>query len=202
MLEVLSSQSTPLPNYINRYDAEEENECIFCYKLKQELDCTHQQLSSAKKIIQILQEERKSTLNLDTVSTGIDNSSIELNFEIVMAKSRWRKLTSNKGENENKTKTQQNQSIPTTVNKYATLVSLQVDQESSQNNSKISNSIVSRNKMKCSLITRKRKIIIIGDSHTRGMAAELRNCLGKGFEVNGTVMPLTSKPLPRQLRNK
>jgi capsular polysaccharide biosynthesis protein len=107
----------------------------------------------------------------------------------VLAKSRRKKLTSNKGENENKMKTQQNQSIPTTVNKYTTLISLQVDQELYQNNSKISNSIVSRNKMKCSPIARKRKIIITEDSHTRGMAAELGNCLGKGFEVNGTVMP-------------
>jgi hypothetical protein len=49
MAEVRSSRSTPLPNYINRYDVEEENECIFCYKLKEELHFIHQELSSAKK---------------------------------------------------------------------------------------------------------------------------------------------------------
>jgi hypothetical protein len=35
----------------------------------------------------------------------------------------------------------------------------------------------------------KSKIIIIGDSHTKGMAHEVKNSLGKDFEVSGTVMP-------------
>jgi hypothetical protein len=107
----------------------------------------------------------------------------------VTPKSGRDKLTSNKGEYNNIRKMQQNQSIPATVDKYATLASLQVNQEASQNRNKISNVISSGNKRKCSPITRKRKIIIIGDSHTRGMAVELRNCLGKDFEVNRTVMP-------------
>ena len=36
---------------------------------------------------------------------------------------------------------------------------------------------------------RKNKIIVIGDSHARGCAREIANCLGKEFEVSGTVMP-------------
>jgi hypothetical protein len=35
---------------------------------------------------------------------------------------------------------------------------------------------------------KKKKIIIIGDSHTRGCAREISNYLGKEFEVSGTVM--------------
>ena len=35
---------------------------------------------------------------------------------------------------------------------------------------------------------KKRKIIIIGDSHARGCAREISNYLGKEFEVSGTVM--------------
>jgi hypothetical protein len=38
--------------------------------------------------------------------------------------------------------------------------------------------------LRCCSIVKKRKIIIIGDSHTGGLAHELRNSLGKGFEVN------------------
>jgi hypothetical protein len=37
--------------------------------------------------------------------------------------------------------------------------------------------------------SKKKKIIIIGDSHARGFAREISNCLGKEFEVSGTVMP-------------
>ena len=36
---------------------------------------------------------------------------------------------------------------------------------------------------------KKKKIIVIGDSHARGCAREISNCLGKEFEVSGTVMP-------------
>jgi len=46
-----------------------------------------------------------------------------------------------------------------------------------------------RNKKKCPPNTRKRKIVIIGDSHARGYAAEISNGLGKDFDVTGTVMP-------------
>jgi hypothetical protein len=42
--------------------------------------------------------------------------------------------------------------------------------------------------LRCSLIVKKRKIIIIGDSHTRGWAQELKHSLGNGFEVNCRVM--------------
>jgi hypothetical protein len=38
-------------------------------------------------------------------------------------------------------------------------------------------------------IRKKRKLFILGDSRSRGMAAELRYSLGNDFEVNGTVMP-------------
>jgi hypothetical protein len=189
MAEVCNSRSTSLPNSINRCDAGEDNECIYCYKHKQELDLTLQEISSAKKIIQILQEERNDTPNLNAVSTGNDNSSLDLNFETVTAKCGRKKLTSNKGENNNIKKLQQNQYIPVAVIKYATLDSPQVDQESSQNQSRTSMAVLSRNKRKCPPNARKWKIIIIGDSHTRGMAAEIRNCLGKDFQVNGTVMP-------------
>jgi len=36
---------------------------------------------------------------------------------------------------------------------------------------------------------KKKKIIVIGDSHARGCARELSSYLGKDFEVSGTVMP-------------
>jgi hypothetical protein len=50
-----------------------------------------------------------------------------------MTKSRWKKSTSYKGKNKNIMKIQQNQSIPSTENKYATLASLQDEQQPSKN---------------------------------------------------------------------
>jgi hypothetical protein len=75
----------------------------------------------------------------------------------------------------------QTESILTTENKYAPLASLQAEQETSQKHTKIGNAIISKNKLRCSPILKKRKIIIIGDSHTRGLAHKLKNSLGKDF---------------------
>jgi hypothetical protein len=36
---------------------------------------------------------------------------------------------------------------------------------------------------------KKKKIVVLGDSHARGCARELASCLGNKFEVNGMVMP-------------
>jgi hypothetical protein len=90
-----------------------------------------------------------------------------------MTKSGRKKLTSNKSEDTKIMKMQLNKSTLIIENKYATLASLQADQETSQKNSKFSNTGITMNKSRCSTIVRKRKIIIIGDSHTRGMAYEI-----------------------------
>jgi hypothetical protein len=44
-------------------------------------------------------------------------------------------------------------------------------------------------KNKHSAYTKKKRIVIICDSHARGCAAEVSNCLGKSFAVTGTVIP-------------
>lgn len=58
------------------------------------------------------------------------------------------------------------------------LHSLQEESETLQNHSRTSKVALLRNKKKCTN-TRKRKIAIIGDSHSRGYAAEISSCLGK-----------------------
>jgi hypothetical protein len=45
------------------------------------------------------------------------------------------------------------------------------------------------NKNKCTSKLQRNKILIIGDSHAIGCAAELSTSLGKTFEVMGAVMP-------------
>jgi hypothetical protein len=93
MAEAHICRSTPVSNFSNKYGVEEEKECWCCYKLKHELDLALQELSSVKKIIQILQEERNSIPYSNTESTGNKNSSVDQNFEIMVTKSGRKKLT-------------------------------------------------------------------------------------------------------------
>jgi len=46
-----------------------------------------------------------------------------------------------------------------------------------------------QDKNKCTSKLQRNKILIIGDSHTRGCAAELSTSLGKTFEVTVAVLP-------------
>ena len=166
----------------------EENKCVCCYKLKQELEITLQELSSARKIIRILHEDVHAQPDLGTDSTREANSSHDLNFEKMITKLRRKKLISNKWENNNILKLQQSQPIPVAVNKCAILDSLQEESEAFQNHSRTSELALSRNKKKCPPNTRKRKRVITGDSHARGIAAEISSGLGKDFEDTRTVM--------------
>jgi hypothetical protein len=116
-------------------------------------------------------------LTLAQVSTKEANSNYNLNSETVNTKLRRKKLISNKWENNKIMKLQQSQPIPVVVNKYAILNSPQEESEPFQNHSGTSEVALSRNKKKCPPNTRKRKIVIIGDSHARGIAAEIANGL-------------------------
>ena len=84
-----------------------------------------QELSSARKTIQILQEDVNAKPDFGTVSTKEANSNHDLNFETVNNKIRIKKLISNKWENNNILKLQQSQHIPVVVNKYTILGSPQ-----------------------------------------------------------------------------
>jgi hypothetical protein len=153
------------------------------------LEITLQELSSARKIIQILQEDVNAQADLGTVSTKEANSNHDLNFETVNIKLRRNKSISNKWENKNILKLQQSQPIPVVVNKYAILDSLQEESEAFQNHSRSSEVALSRNKKKCPPNTRKRKTVITGDSHARGIATKISRGLGKDYAVTRTVMP-------------
>jgi len=93
-----------------------DNKCVCCYKLKQESEITLQELSSARKIIQILQEDVNAQSDLRTVSTKEANSNHDFNFETVKIYLRRKKLISHKWENNNILKLQQSQPIPVVVN--------------------------------------------------------------------------------------
>jgi hypothetical protein len=107
----------------------------------------------------------------------------------VNTKLRRNKLVSNKWENNNILKLQQSQPIPVVVNKYTILDSLQEESEALQDHSRTSEVALLRNKKRRRPNPRKRKTVIIGDSHASGYAAEISSGLGKDFEVTGTMMP-------------
>ena len=80
-----------------------------------------QELSSARKTIQILQEDVNAKPDTGTVSIKEANSNHDLDFETVNNKIRIKQLISNKWENNNILKLQQSQPIPVVVNKYTIL---------------------------------------------------------------------------------
>jgi hypothetical protein len=120
----------------------------------------------------------------------------------VNTKIRRNKLISNKWENNNVLKLQQPQPIPVVVNKYAILDGLQEELEAFQNYSRTSEVALLRNKKKCPPKTRKRKTVIIDDSHLRGYAAEISSGLGKDFEVTRSVMPGARLEIITNLKDK
>jgi hypothetical protein len=157
MADVFTSQSSTALNFNDICVIKEENKYVCCCKLKQELEITLQELSSARKIIQILQEVVNAKPDLGTVSTKEANSNHYLNFETVNTKLRRKKLISNKLENNNILKLQQPQSIPVVVNKYAILDSLQEVSEAFQNHSRTSEVALSKIKRNDLLIQGKGK---------------------------------------------
>ena len=84
---------------------------------------------------------------------------------------------------------QHTKSIPTILNRYAILHNLQDDTEFPQLQGQTSKIEYINPKNKRFSYRKKKKIVIIGDSHARGCAAEVSNCMGKSFEVTGTVIP-------------
>jgi hypothetical protein len=84
---------------------------------------------------------------------------------------------------------QQLQPIPVATNSYALLDNIQEASELSHHHNKTSEVASTRNLKKFFPKSMKNKIVIIGDSHARGYAAELSSTLGNDFEVTGTVIP-------------
>ena len=81
--------------------------------------------------------------------------------------------------------------IPIT-NHYNALHNLQYNLELPRNmqNLHIKKDILSKqNKVISSPIRRKKRILLIGDSHMRGCASKLGEYLGPAYEVTGTIMP-------------
>jgi hypothetical protein len=75
------------------------------------------------------------------------------------------------------------------MNRYAPLANLQEVTEVSLNLNKTSNVAPTRNLKKSCAKSKRKKIVIKGDSHARGIVAEIVSSLRKDFEVTSTVIP-------------
>jgi hypothetical protein len=121
---------------------------------------------------------------LTTTSTKITQANDLASMEgFVNTSLRRKKIKSHKWVNNNILKLLQSQPIPVVVNKYAPLDSLQEELETSQNHNRTSAVTLLRNKKKCPPNAKKRKIVVIDDSHARGYGAEISSGLGKALRL-------------------
>jgi len=83
-----------------------------------------------------------------------------------------------------------NNSIPTIVNRFTLPYNHQEESEASHFPGLVEKTATVKIKNKCISKPQRNKIlIIVGDSHARGCAAELSSSLDTTFEVMGVVMP-------------
>ena len=101
----------------------------------------------------------------------------------------WKLVSANKDRVNRKTPLHQSQPILTIINQYIILDDLQNKFQSPQRHEHVNKMTLKSKNIKYTLKPRKKKIIVIGDSHARGCAREISDYLGNEFEVGGTVMP-------------
>jgi hypothetical protein len=168
--------------------------CYNCELLKLKLQKVSSELSSAREIIKILQEEDNPTQRASEKPREFQHNLVGNQAPIEDHYANWTSCKpSRKTRMRNHVHSKQ-QVIPFNVNRYnvlRTLIEPQVEDlpkplkmsTTAKNNS-------GENSEKCSAKQRiRRKIIIIGDSHAKGCAANIKFELGKTAEVTGYVSP-------------
>jgi hypothetical protein len=193
MADGMAVESANAATFITNKEVKSEITCIRCAELELELVRTRIELKSAIKIAEMLREE----LLKDVASTEDSKPSVDQNFEIVLNKSTWKKTTTEKRENKKVRKVQQNQFIPITENKYATLTNLNSSTDNEdQPIPTVVNGVLSRNRnnnkkidQKHRLKSKKHRVLLLGDSQMRGCADVLKKKLNSEFEISGIVKP-------------
>jgi len=167
------------------------NECTCnkCSAYEDQLKEALAELGSAQMIIDILQKELLSSVSI----TNTQDNNIASMEGFVNFNSRRKKMKSPTCENGNLPIPQQFKPIPTIMNRYALLDNLEEATKTSHSHShKETSEVIPKrniNKKKSLPTIKKKKIVIIGDSHARGLATEISSSLDNNFEVTGTVLP-------------
>lgn len=180
------------------------SECESCLSMKRELQEMHEELCSARLIIKLLQTEGNIANTIDIAANQGRNHDSRKNNS-----SEWKLVSTSKAGVNRKTPVQQPQLIPTIINRYKVLDNLHTHSQTHQQHEhantlptpikecdRITNTTSAAQQTKGRYKYNKRaspkkrnRIIIMGNSHARGCAQELRHNLGKGFEVQGNVKP-------------
>ena len=194
MADALDSDICRAHNLVDNIGDNEVYICIKYSEYESQLREALDEISSLKLVNKLLQKEvlafttHKSTWEIDRVSSDRIGDPMEYNgWTLVTDKSRTRvKDTSAKF----------NQPIQT-ANRYTPLNEVPTSSEGitaalANDVKKMVRSISLRKTTGNGVASKKlkkKKVIVIGDSHARGLAAELSASLGKSFEVMGTTMP-------------
>jgi len=179
-------------------DVDQLFRCNSCFKYNCELEELTQELITTKKIIQLLQEDLNTYKNLMSARMSNDRSNPHVSSKLT---NNWQTVSDKSTKPKKSDRTTHNQLpipvIPIT-NRYNALHNLQNDLELPRhiqnhhikNHHKKKNIFLKQNKAISSPIRRKKRILLIGDSHMRGCASELgKKNLGPEYEVTGTIMP-------------
>jgi hypothetical protein len=164
-----------------------EYTCNKCSAYEDQLKEALAEIGSAQMIIDILQKELLSSVS----TTNTQDNNIASKEGFVNFNPSRKKKKSPTCENGNLLVPQPFKPTPAITNKYALLDNLEETTKTSHSHKETSEVIPIRNKnKKKSLPTiKKKKIVIIGDSHARGLATEISSSLDNNFEVTGIVIP-------------
>jgi hypothetical protein len=161
--------------------------------LHQELETALLELKTAKKIIELLQEETDSpepntTANTQGRNAPYDSSALNSALE-KNTSGNWRKVNYTRWKYNKQQDAQQRQPIPTIMNRFMLPGNHQEEPDASHFPCLVEKTATVKIKNKCVSKPHRNKIIIIGDSHARGCAAELLASLDMSFEVMGALIP-------------
>jgi len=166
--------------------------------MKKELQILHEELSSARLIIKLLQTEGNAVSAIGITTNQETNND---------ARNEWKTVLANKDGTSRPNTVQQPQPIPTIINRYKVLENLHIQPPTHQKHkhasslptaikeyssatksvSMIQQTGGSVNNKKKTQAKKRSKIIIIRDSHARGCVMELRHNLKQDYEIQGIV---------------
>jgi hypothetical protein len=159
-----------------------------CDKLKLELTITRSELKSALEIIKILQEDDSTKwIGHDRKSVDVFKSNQnDIAMQNCVTEGEWTVVDTYRYRNSRKSAMRRPQCSIQNVNRYEVLQNTDEKTTAPQKLDLANNRGMVAKKRKSSQ-RKERKIVVVGDSHTRGMARELLHSLGNAFEVIGYV---------------
>jgi hypothetical protein len=193
----LSHEGELVPHNYKESDVNQQFSCNYCFKYKCELKELTQEPLSAKKIIQLLQEDLNTYKDPTVTRTSDDRSNSHVSSYL---SNNW-EIVADKSINPKKLNRTSHGQLPIPVipitNRYSALHNLQNDTELPSNipnhHTKYhhikKNAFLKQNKARSSPTRKLKRILLIGSSHMCGCASELRKYLGSDYQVSGTVMP-------------